>query len=597
MLPTPIRWPEMAIDEIRPVSGLPPAPIAVSLRRGKAPEPASGVREKRVTMSGSGVQFTETMRGFASTSEVDDFAAGFERGKADDSPLEFTVTVKADDVDRLVDDREHEAELTGTVTAPALSPTPLRVEGGRFNLLVRDEEHAAARQMLYSMPLVADDGRRFFFEGYKQIIDDDGLDLWKDTTTLYVTVHEGDREGPVTAKGIVTIHLADFAKQITTMKGIGGDGRLDQLGALAKFGRMFAGSLNETFGGVFARPSAFNPDAPPREHRPLRCGPADVHFFRTDDDVELRLTRFNGGPKGPVILSPGLRNVVPGLHPRHHRDELPGVPLRARLRRLGPRLPRQPVARIGFDAVHPRRHRQVRLPGRLGQGARGLGRRVRAGDGALHRLPDPADVAGPRPQGRAPRRAVAGHPPSARGRAQRDARRHLRRQRPAGPRSRHPHHRSRRPVMVRQAVRTRPAALPRGRGGVRAAVLPATDVHLRRDLRPRPAQRRHPRAPPRGVRRREHDDAHARSPGSCAKATSSPPTATTSTCRRRTTCGCRSRSSTARTTGSSRRRAASSPTTSSSRPTAPISTRERSSPTTHTWTSSSARTPLATSIR
>ena len=144
-------------------------------------------------MSGSGVQFTETMRGFASTSAVDDFAAGFDRGKADDSPLEFTVTVTADDVDRLVDDREHEAELTGTVTAPALSPTPLKVEGGRFNLLVRDEEHAAARQMLYSMPLVADDGRRFFLEGYKQIIDDDGLDLWKDTTTLYVTVHEGDR--------------------------------------------------------------------------------------------------------------------------------------------------------------------------------------------------------------------------------------------------------------------------------------------------------------------------------------------------------------------------------------------------------------------
>ena len=257
-------------------------------------------------MSGSGVQFTETMRGFASISAVDGFAEGFERGKADDSPLEFTVTVTADDVDRLVDDRAHEADLRGTVTAPALSPTPLTVEGGRFNLLVRDEEHAAARRMLYSMPLLADDGRRFFLEGFKQIDNDEGLDLWKDTTTLYVTVHDGDRDGPVAAKGIVTIHLADFAKQLTTMKGIGGDGRLDQLGALAKFGRMFAGSLNETFGGVFARPSAFNPDAPPREHRPLRCGPADVHFFRTDDDVELRLTRFEGGRKGPVILSPGF---------------------------------------------------------------------------------------------------------------------------------------------------------------------------------------------------------------------------------------------------------------------------------------------------
>jgi cholesterol oxidase len=260
----------------------------------------------RVTMGGSGVQFTETMRGFASTSVIDDYAAGFDRGKADDSPLEFTVTVKADDVDRLVGEREHEAELTGTVTAPALSPTPMRVEGGRFNLLVRDEEHAGARQMVYTMPLVADDGRRFLFEGFKQIEDDDGLDLWKDTTTLYVTVHEGDGSGPVAAKGIITIHIADFAKQLTTMKGFGGEGALDRLGALAKFGRMFAGSLNESFGGVFARPSVLNPDAAPREHRPLRLPPAEVHFFRTDDDVELRLTRFQGGAKGPVILSPGF---------------------------------------------------------------------------------------------------------------------------------------------------------------------------------------------------------------------------------------------------------------------------------------------------
>ncbi|MEO6509836.1 MAG: hypothetical protein ABIO16_02515 [Nocardioides sp.] len=249
-------------------------------------------------MSGSGVQFTETMRGFASTSAVDDYALGFDQGKADDSPLEFTVTVTADDVDRLVDERDHEAHLAGTVTAPALSPTPMTVQDGRFNLLTRDAEHAGARQMLYAMPLVTDDGRHFFLEGFKQIHDDQGLDLWKDTTTLYVTVHEVDAAGPVAAKGIVTIHVADFAKQMTTMRG--------GLGAMAKFGRMFAGSLNETFGGVFARPSAFNPDAPPREHRALRTPPPETHFFTTEDGVELRLTRFEGGTKGPVILSPGF---------------------------------------------------------------------------------------------------------------------------------------------------------------------------------------------------------------------------------------------------------------------------------------------------
>ena len=423
-------------------------------------------------MSGSGVQFTETMRGFASTSELDDYAAGFERGKADDSPLEFTVTVKADDVDRLVDDREHEAELTGTVTAPALSPTPLKVEGGRFNLLVRDEEHAAARQMLYSMPLVADDGRRFFFEGYKQIIDDDGLDLWKDTTTLYVTVHEGDREGPVAAKGIITIHLADFAKQLTTMKGIGGDGRLDQLGALAKFGRMFAGSLNETFGGVFARPSAFNPDAPPREHRPLRIGPADVHFFTTDDGVELRLTRFNGGPKGPVILSPGFGtssyaytiDTTETNYPEYlfeHGYDVWVLDYRASpsLASGSTQFTLDDIAKYDYPAAVEKVREvsaaeSVQVMAHCVGSATLLMSLALGLEGVRHSVAVAGDAAPPR-----------------RG-AQRDALGHLRRQRHAGARHRHPDDRPRRPVVVRTALRPRTAALPRratSRAGCRSA--------------------------------------------------------------------------------------------------------------------------------
>ena len=108
------------------------------------------------------------------------------------------------------------ARMEGTVTAPALSPTPLKVEGGRFNLLTRDAEHAAARQMLYAMPLVADDGTRYFLEGFKQIRNEKGLDLWKDTSTLYVTVHHDDRDGPVAAKGIVRF------PEISEDRGVGG---------------------------------------------------------------------------------------------------------------------------------------------------------------------------------------------------------------------------------------------------------------------------------------------------------------------------------------------------------------------------------------
>ena len=93
---------------------------------------------------GPGVEFTETMRGFVSTVVTDDFRAGFERGRADGTPLEFTVTVTAPDVDRLVDDPEHEALLAGSVTAPALSATPMTVTDGRFNLLLRDPASASA---------------------------------------------------------------------------------------------------------------------------------------------------------------------------------------------------------------------------------------------------------------------------------------------------------------------------------------------------------------------------------------------------------------------------------------------------------------------
>ena len=106
-----------------------------------------------------GIEFTETMRGYFSTDVQDDYKRGFERGKREASPLEFTVTVTADDFNKLVEAPEHEARINGTVSAPALSPTPLRVRDGRFQLLVKAPERTATRRMTYGMPLTADDGR------------------------------------------------------------------------------------------------------------------------------------------------------------------------------------------------------------------------------------------------------------------------------------------------------------------------------------------------------------------------------------------------------------------------------------------------------
>jgi cholesterol oxidase len=50
----------------------------------------------------------------------------------------------------------------------------------------------------------------------------------------------------------------------------------------------------------------FDPEAPPRKKRPLRASAPEVHFFSTRDGLQLRLTRYRGGKKGPVILAHGL---------------------------------------------------------------------------------------------------------------------------------------------------------------------------------------------------------------------------------------------------------------------------------------------------
>lgn len=55
--------------------------------------------------------------------------------------------------------------------------------------------------------------------------------------------------------------------------------------------------------GIFTGWDVFNPEAPPRAKRPLRVEPPQVFHFPSTDGVGLRLARYQGGGKGPVMLS------------------------------------------------------------------------------------------------------------------------------------------------------------------------------------------------------------------------------------------------------------------------------------------------------
>lgn len=252
-----------------------------------------------------GVRFTETMRGFFSTQEVENFAAAEKQGREAGSEMEFTLTIASEDLDAMLTDEKHEAEMVGTLTCRALADHPMTVLG-RFNLFIKNPDQPQVRNMVYRAKLDADDGQSFYFHGTKIIEDGAVIHAWPQTTTLYVTVSKSDESGaPVVGKGILHIAPADLLKQLQTIEVTNAQSMDARLAGIARFGKFFAGVLFDTYGGVFAPESIFNPDAPPRLKRPLRVGAPEIHAFTTSDGLALRLTRYQGGAKGPVMLIHG----------------------------------------------------------------------------------------------------------------------------------------------------------------------------------------------------------------------------------------------------------------------------------------------------
>ncbi|PXY46466.1 GMC oxidoreductase [Flavobacterium hydrophilum] len=194
-----------------------------------------------------GVSFTETMRGFISLNEKEDFKKGYDEGEKNNSPFDFTLTIQSQDIEAFTADSDHKAGMIGTVNCPALSKHPITVTNGIFNLFVKDENNVKTKLMKYAMQLRTYEGRSYSFYGFKDIRDDKGFDLWADTTTLYITVYEDDNKNNTIGKGILKIAIGDFMKQLQTMKAIYPDNNKECINAVTKFGKLFAGEVWETF--------------------------------------------------------------------------------------------------------------------------------------------------------------------------------------------------------------------------------------------------------------------------------------------------------------------------------------------------------------
>jgi cholesterol oxidase len=202
------------------------------------------------TTPGVGLTFTETMRGFLDYGHrpVDDFAGAEAGGRWVGSAASVTLDVSSSFLSEFIADQAHQLTAEGTVHVDGLTePGGARVGNGVVNLLVAGDS-ATSRRMLYTLPFFGADGSPYLLDGYKDVRDHGGFDVWGATTTLYTYLRMGhEANGEVLASGILHLPLRTFVRQLATARVTGTSNPLWQADALARFGQMFFRSLWDVF--------------------------------------------------------------------------------------------------------------------------------------------------------------------------------------------------------------------------------------------------------------------------------------------------------------------------------------------------------------
>lgn len=197
-----------------------------------------------------GIKFTETMRGHAvkGYQPETDYRSAEKQGQHSGSKAEFTVTIIVPAVDEFIADPSCSAIASGVVFVDGITgPEGAPVRDGLFNAF-ESADSPDARRMLYALPFHGADGKPYLLDGWKDVRDHGGFDVWESTTTLYTVIREGhSRSGKVVATGIIRISIADFMKQLSTFRATGTESPIESADAIARFGRAFLGSLYDVY--------------------------------------------------------------------------------------------------------------------------------------------------------------------------------------------------------------------------------------------------------------------------------------------------------------------------------------------------------------
>jgi cholesterol oxidase len=207
------------------------------------------------------VAFDESMNGFVAFGPPLDYQPGYERGKADETSCGVALTITVPDIAVFTTDPKTEARAEGRVECPLLGGSCV-IEQGTFNLLVGViPNRPAIKDMRYRLVFRTPSGRLMTLVGVK-FVDDDGIfHMWRDTTTLYTRIFEGDvppadeRAATPVASGILRLRPLPFARQLLSFRS-NAPTLASRLVAIFRFVKLFAARLWQVYGPKFLQAKA-----------------------------------------------------------------------------------------------------------------------------------------------------------------------------------------------------------------------------------------------------------------------------------------------------------------------------------------------------
>jgi len=170
---------------------------------------------------------------------------GQEAGKRQGFELAMHAKVSLDDLKRFLDDPQHRGNLGGTIDFPPLGKE-IPAATGVFNLF-HPTDDPKLKLMVYELGF-QHGGKDYYLAGQKEVRDDPGFDLWRDTTTLLTRLHEGkDKSGPVVGAGILSLGITHLVKLLSTVQVTDAGSAGEKARAVASFGRFFLGELWDSY--------------------------------------------------------------------------------------------------------------------------------------------------------------------------------------------------------------------------------------------------------------------------------------------------------------------------------------------------------------